>query len=119
MQTLTHPRKAEIEKVRTIILDADEQITEQIKWNAPSFCYGGDDRVTFRLQPGDLVELIFHRGAKVRGDSKAFAFEDSTGLLKWVTNDRAILTLDDMQDVEAKAAALKSVVSDWIKATSA
>jgi hypothetical protein len=33
------------------------------KWNAPSFRHAGEDRVTFRLQPGDKLQLIFHRGA--------------------------------------------------------
>lgn len=58
-----HPRKAAISEVRAIILGADPGITEQIKWNAPSFCYGGDDRVTMRLQPRDCLHLVFHRGS--------------------------------------------------------
>jgi hypothetical protein len=38
---------------RTDVLASDDGITEHVKWNAPSFCYAGVDRVTFRLQPGN------------------------------------------------------------------
>jgi len=37
MRQLEHPLKPEIEAVRRIILGADAQIREGIKWNAPSF----------------------------------------------------------------------------------
>lgn len=57
---------------------------------ADRMTYAGDDRVTFRLQPGDRLQLVFHRGAKVRADSEDFAFGDSTGLLSWASNDRAM-----------------------------
>jgi hypothetical protein len=116
IQTLDHPLKEEIEKVRAIILSANQQITEHIKWNAPSFCYQGEDRVTMKLQPQDSIQLIFHRGTKVK-DSKDFVFNDSTGLLKWVAADRAIVTLREMKDVEAKKAELAKVVSEWVEST--
>jgi hypothetical protein len=86
MQELDHSRKEEIAELRSAILDSNDRITEQIKWKAPSFCFAGEDRVTFRLQPHDVVQLIFHRGAKVK-DHADFTFEDSTGLLKWAAPD--------------------------------
>ena len=49
MNQLNHPMKAEIEMVRRIIAGADSRLTERIKWNAPSFCLDGDDRITFNL----------------------------------------------------------------------
>jgi hypothetical protein len=73
---------------RAAILASDERISEYVKWNVPSFCYQGDDRVTFMLQPGDRLQLVFHRGAKVRADSDYFTFEDETGLLEWASADR-------------------------------
>ncbi|MCP3145355.1 DUF1801 domain-containing protein [Pyxidicoccus xibeiensis] len=117
MAKLEHPLKAEIELVRSSILDASKDITEHIKWNAPSFCFKGDDRVTMRLQPKGRLQLIFHRGVKVK-DSKGFTFEDSSGLLEWAAPDRGVLTLQDMKDVKAKKAALVKVVKQWMKSTS-
>jgi hypothetical protein len=117
MQALDHPLKAEIEAVRAVVLGADEQMSERIKWNAPSFGRGGEDRVTMRLQPGDVLQLIFHRGAKVK-DATGFAFDDTTGLLQWVAADRATVTLTDIEDVQAKSAAIGKVVGEWVRATS-
>ena len=117
MEKLEHPLKEEIEAVRAIILDSGEGITEHIKWNAPSFVYGGEDRVTFRLHPPNRIQLVFHRGSKVK-DSKDFKFEDHTGLLEWVASDRAVVTFHNMEEVEAKRNALKKVVREWMQSTS-
>ncbi len=115
LKTLKHPLKAEVEAIRAIILSANKQITEHIKWNAPSFCYNGEDRVTMNLRPRDCVQLIFHRGAKVK-DSKGFVFEDDTELIEWLAADRALVKLSDMNDVKAKRAALKKIVGKWVMA---
>lgn len=116
LKKLKHPLKKEIEKLREIILSADKDISEHIKWNAPSFCYNGDDRVTFRLQPGNRLQLIFHRGAKVK-DATDFVFEDTTGLLEWITRDRAAVTFTNIRDVDTKKAALKKLVNQWMQST--
>jgi hypothetical protein len=117
MRALDHPLKAEVARVRVMILESNDRITERIKWNAPSFGYGGDDRVTMRLQPGNRLQLIFHRGAKVK-DSTGFAFEDDSRLLEWVTPDRAVVTLRGMEDVEARGTAIVATVNRWMEATS-
>jgi len=114
--TLTHPMKAEIEKVREIILGSNPEITERIKWNAPSFCYEDEDRVTFKLFPYDSIQLIFHRGAKVQ-NTKEFTFTDSSGLLKTITADRYLLTFHDMKEIEANTAVIIKAVNDWMIAT--
>ena len=115
LETLTHTRKPEINRVRNIILGAHPDLVEKIKWNAPSFGLEEDDRITFRLQPGDKVDLIFHRGVMKKDD--AFAFADETGLLKFVTPDRAVLEFADGPDIEAKAEQLRWLVRAWIAAT--
>jgi hypothetical protein len=113
LATLVHARKADIERVRAIIRTADPRLSEQVKWNAPSFGYDGEDRITFRLQPGDRVELIFHRGAKP--NACAVDFTDPSGLLRMVAADRGVVVLDD--DIEAKQAALAKLVQAWMQAT--
>jgi hypothetical protein len=108
---LDHPLKEEVERLRTAILDSNDEMTEHVKWNAPSFCYAGEDRVTFRLFPEDRVQLIFHRGSKVKGDAEDFVFDDDTGLLRWVAADRAVVAL---QDAKARQRDLVDVVSRWV-----
>jgi hypothetical protein len=116
LATLEHSRKAEINRVRNIILGTNADIVEKIKWNAPSFGLEEDDRITFRLQPGDKVDLIFHRGVKPKA-LDGFAFTDETGLLKFVAPDRALLIFSDAVDIESKIEKLRWLVRAWIAAT--
>lgn len=116
MSTLEHPRKAEVERLRALILDTGEDIQERIKWNAPSFGPGTEDRVTFRLAPKGKLQLIFHRGAKVK-DSAGFTFEDKTGLLQWAAKDRAVLELGDADEVKAQTKVIVELVRRWMAAT--
>ncbi|MFC3255781.1 DUF1801 domain-containing protein [Paenibacillus sepulcri] len=111
MNNLEHPLKKEIEAVRTIILSADKQISEHIKWNAPSFCYGNEDRMTFNLHGKGFFRLVFHCGAKLKdGTAQKPMFEDATGLLDWAVSDRALVRFTDMNDVEAKKEKLVELV---------
>ncbi|GMU07771.1 DUF1801 domain-containing protein [Corallococcus caeni] len=116
MAELEHPLKAEIQAVRTAILASDASITERIKWKAPSFVHSGDDRVTFRLAPKGIFQVILHRGAKVK-DTKGFAFEDESGLVEWLAPDRGVVSFPDAKTVKAKKAALVKLVVRWMKAT--
>lgn len=116
MKELEHPFKNEIETVRKILLAVDPKITEQIKWNGPSFGYG-DDRITFRLNPPKNIQLIFHRGAKVRKDVESFSFDDPTGLVQWITSDRGTVTFKDMKEIEKHSAQLMKVAKKWLKET--
>ena len=117
MRELSHPLKAGIVDVRAAILASDAAITEQVKWSAPSFCYHGDDRVTLRLQPGDRLELVLHRGAKKRDDAGELRFDDSAGLVEWAAPDRGIVSLRDLDDVRAKLPAVVELVGRWMRAT--
>ena len=118
LTNLIHPLKKEIEVVRKLILASDKNITEHIKWNAPSFCYKGDDRITFNLHGKDFFRLIFHCGAKVKDNKqKSRLFEDPTALLDWITNDRAIVKFTDMEDVKLKKTALITIIHTWLKCT--
>lgn len=115
MTSLAHTRRDEIEMLRGIIASADPSLTQQIKWNAPSFCHAGEDRITFRLQPGDRVELIFHRGAKPKPG--AFSFADDSGLLRMVAADRGVATFRGVTEIEGQADSLRKLVTAWIAAT--
>ncbi len=111
MEGLDHPLKDEVERLRSAILDSNDRITEHIKRKAPSFRYAGEDRVTFRLYPQERAQLVFHRGAKLKGDAADFAFEDDTGLLRWVADDRAVVAL---RDAEARQRDLVELVNRWV-----
>ncbi len=113
---LEHPHKSAIELLRAAILAADDGITEHVKWNAPSFCFGGVDRATFRLQPGNRLQLILHRGVKVRDDAGEFRFEDPAALLEWVAADRAVITVADLADAKARLPEVVELIRRWMLA---
>ncbi len=118
LDNLDHPLKTGIITLRKTILAVDSDITEQIKWNAPSFCIGGDDRITFRFPPKGKaeVQLIFHRGAKSK-DSAAFEFTDSSGLVQWAASDRGVVTLTSPEDIAKKTNKLAALAKAWFEAT--
>lgn len=118
MNNLEHPLKEEITEIRKIILETNSNITEKIKWNAPSFCVDGYDRITFNLHGKGFFRLIFHCGAKVKdGSPNTPIFIDNSGILDWVTNDRAIAKFTNMDDVKDKENDLREVINQWIHST--
>ncbi|MFD0674880.1 DUF1801 domain-containing protein [Cohnella sp. GCM10027633] len=120
MQKLEHPLKLEIEEVRKIILQSDSQITEHMKWNAPSFCILGEDRITFNFYGGNKFRLVFHCGAKktANKENKGKLIADDSGLLEWAADDRATIAITSSDDLnEEKRNSLKVVITKWIEAT--
>lgn len=113
MARLEHPLKAEIEALRDAVLRADDRIKESIKWNAPSF-YVSEHFATFKLRPPGTVQLVFHRGAKVRADDASADLEDPAGILAWAAKDRCVATFSDLKDIEAKKVALTAIVRAWL-----
>ena len=116
LEALEHRRKPEVEALRALILDAVPGLNERIKWNAPSFGKGEDDRITMRLHPGDRLQLILHRGAKAGADD-LFRFEDPDKLIAWAAPDRGVVTLSDADDMANKSAALAEILRRWVACT--
>ena len=117
MRELEHPHKKEMQAVRRIIKGVNPRITEEIKWNAPSFAVG-EHFVTFNAWAKDCVQLIFHHGPR-KSANKAPPIEDPGALLEWLAPDRASMKFYGMKDVKSKKAGLQSMVQQWIKAMKA
>ncbi|KSU84552.1 protein of unknown function (DU1801) [Fictibacillus enclensis] len=116
MQVLDHPLKQEIQRVREIIQDTHPELNEQIKWNAPSYCFRGEDCLTFNLHGKGFFRLIFHCGANSKEPkSMRLLVKDKTGLLEWLADDRAMVKFYDMNDVEAKGEKLGDVIQTWLQ----
>lgn len=115
LQGLTHARMADIRTLRELLLSIDSELNESVKWNAPSYGYGADHRLTMRLQPGDRVELVLHRGAKKRSD--AFAFSDETALVRWLAPDRGIVEIQDAAVLSERGDDLRKLGRAWLAAT--
>lgn len=116
LAALEHPKKDAIERLRTIVRQADPRIREEVKWNAPSFAID-EHFATFRLQPRDTLQVVLHTGARAKPDAGPVTIDDPAGLVKWAAADRGVVTFDDLQDVERKASAFLSVLRQWIAQT--
>ncbi len=116
LNDLNHPFRDAIEQLRWVILNADGGLTENIKWNGPNYCYAGNDRITMRIQPPNQIQLIFHRGAKVKTQPEDKLIQDNSGLLTWKENDRAIATFRNMAEIEINRPVLTEIVKKWIGA---
>ena len=114
LDNLTHPFRAEIEQLRDIILSAEEGLTENIKWNAPNYCFEGEDRITMRIQPPKQIQLIFHCGAKVKEQPKNSLITDTSGLLMWKENNRAVATFKNITEIQHAESTLIAIVKAWI-----
>jgi hypothetical protein len=113
-----HPLRAEIEALRITILKAHKGLRENIKWNGPNYSINDEDRITMKIQPPKQIQLIFHRGAKKQEQPKDKLIRDTSGILVWKENDRAIASFSSMDEIKEKTSALTSLVKAWIKATS-
>jgi hypothetical protein len=118
LENTDHPLKDEIIALREIILEAGEPITEHIKWNAPSFCFEGEDRFTFNLHSRNVVNIVFHRGAKVKAMPKERLVEDPEKLLNWSTNDRGIISFTNMAEIQMKKKPFMELINNWLVAAS-
>lgn len=117
LETLTHSRKDDIHALRRIVRKGCPELIESVKWNAPSYSIDGDHRLTFRLHPGDRVEIVFHRGATRRDDESTFSFTDPTGMIDWSTNDRGVIAFPTSEMIHESADDLTELVQSWITAT--
>lgn len=98
------PLKAEMQRVRAIILDADERITEAVKWQTPTFIHKGNI-ASFNPKSKAHVSLMFHSGAEIPG---------SHALLEGEGKQARTARFLDMADIDAKRTRLQAVIRAWI-----
>jgi hypothetical protein len=117
LNELNHPFIKEIEQLRNCILSADKNLTENIKWNGPNYCFDDEDRITMSVQPQtQQVRLIFHRGAKKKEQLKDRLITNKSKMLVWKEHDRAIITFKSLQAIENGKAELTTIINEWIEA---
>jgi hypothetical protein len=117
MKKLKHPLADVVEALRRMILAADREVGEEIKWNAPTFFYTGEMKpfnpkeykryiIVFNLYRKDCIRLVFPSGAKIK---------DTTGLLEGDYADgRRLAMFSNMDEVESKGKALQQAIKKWL-----
>lgn len=110
---LDHPLKDEVVALRQLLLSVDPAISEEIKWNAPSF-RTSEHFATMHLRAKDSLQLILHLGAKSKRVIPPGAIADPEKLLKWLGPDRASVRFTGADDLAQKGDALVAIIRQWI-----
>ncbi|MEY4828534.1 MAG: hypothetical protein RLZZ562_330 [Planctomycetota bacterium] len=105
-----HPRVAEFEQVRKLILDASHSISEGIKWSAPSF-RTEEWFATLHVRDPQKVQVVFHLGAKKSEGTQRVPVGAPEGMVEWLAPDRCMVTVED---VKRRGKALQAFVRAWI-----
>lgn len=100
---LDHPLKNAMLLVREAILEADERMTESIKWSAPTFEFKGN-LASFQPRARNFVSMLFHRGAEIPGNYPGL--EGDAPLVR-------IMRFQDEADVKKRRKELQAVVKAW------
>jgi hypothetical protein len=103
LAALDHPLKDVILAVRAVFLEADDRITEVIKWTSPTFMYEGN-LASIDPKAKKHVAVLFHRGAQIPGVHP---------LLEGGGKQARYARFPDVTSVEAARAELTAVVRAW------
>jgi hypothetical protein len=106
MEGLDHPLKAGVQELREAIKGVDQDILEEVKWNAPSFSYK-DDLATFNLRDRSRIHLVFHnpRTPEVKSDLLEGDYPDG----------RRMAYFASMAEVSEKKAELARVIGELVR----
>ncbi len=113
---LDAPTRDALDALRRIVIEAAPDLSEEIKWNAPSFSHEGRDRVTLGIEPRGGYRVVLHRGAKTE-DTVGFRFDDPDRIATWPAPDRGVIRLRDAAEIEDRAASLTPLITRWVAAT--
>jgi hypothetical protein len=102
-ETLEHPLKDAMLRVRNVILDADPRVTETMKWKSPTFMYRGNI-ASIDPHAKRWVSVLFHRGAEIPGDHPIL--EGDGRLARYAR-------FADLESVETDRAALEAAIRAW------
>jgi uncharacterized protein YdeI (YjbR/CyaY-like superfamily) len=104
MSKLEHPLKAEMDAVRSALVNASSKIEEDIKWGGPSFFYK-EDLATFNPRIKNYVALIFHKGELLNINSN---------FLEKATKGKVYAKFYSMDQVIANKELIEKMVHAWI-----
>jgi len=106
LATFEHPLLDAITEVRQVFAAHSPEITEEVKWNAPTFRYRGEYVVTIHVKTLDRVMLIFHNAVTPRVTSPLLEGDYADG--------RRMAYFASVDDVRARRAELDDVIAQLV-----
>lgn len=104
LKAYENPQKELVEKVREVILSTDERVSEDIKWQAPTFMYKGNI-ASFFPKAKKNVTLMFHTGASIN---------DPDNLLEGDGATSRVARFHSVEDLDEKRSSLEKIIQAWI-----
>jgi hypothetical protein len=103
-----------VETLRSLIVEAEPRLVENIKWNSPNFSLDGQDLLTINVGRSDEVRLVLHRGTEIaeNKDAATTFTGDPGGVLTWHSDIRASMPVPSEDAIEDAAA----IVRAWVRA---
>lgn len=105
MDKLEHPLREEMEAVRSIIMNANSKMEEDVKWGGPSFFYK-EDLATFNPRIKNYVALIFHKGELLNIKSD---------FLEAASKGKVYAKFYSMEQVKENKELLEKMVNTWVE----
>ncbi len=105
---------ATVDALRGLVRKAQPEAEEHIKWNAPSFVFRGEDRITLGLDKTGHVRVVLHRGAKAKSVA-GFTFAAPTDLVKWPAADRGVMMFSNAGEVSLRADEIGDLFGRWLE----
>jgi len=113
LNDLDEDKRKQVDCLRQIIADSIP-VNEHIKWNAPSYVYDGEDRVTFNMH-GEDIKILIHMGATKKEDKNAKpVLDDTAGIVRWNSNIRGTVPFESMEDILIKRLDFVDLLKRWI-----
>jgi len=105
-----------VETLRQLILSADAEIGEQIKWNSPAFFYQGQMKpFNPKEYKRDIVVMNIRKGVALLVFPTGAAIPDGRGILEGnYTDGRRLCTFNNLEDVAKKGKELQDVIRQWL-----
>ncbi|MCF6129999.1 DUF1801 domain-containing protein [Flavobacterium sp. AS60] len=108
--------RAIVQKLRDIFINANPEIAEHIKWNSPSFFYGGEMKeFNPKEYKRDLAVINLHRGKILIVFPTGNKIDATIGLGgKDYPDGRKIVEITSVEDVNKKEILLLKAINNWI-----
>ena len=104
MARYDNPMRDVVQRVRHIMLQSDERITECVKWQTPTFVYEGY-LASFYPKSTTFATLMFHAGRRIPG---TFPHLEGAG------TEALVMRVVSIAEAEDRRSELERIVAAWI-----
>ena len=112
---LSDERQQQVQALRALIKTTHPELTEHIKWNAPSYVLDSEDRITFNMHYPDRTMILIHMGATRKENKKADPImKDETGLVEWNSDIRGTVSFSSLDEIANSQADLTKILNAWL-----